>query len=473
MIKYLKRKIDAYILRTVNQESEELQLKSINWVKPKTITKKINKRELVGAFYGQGKAKTVSGRAMDSALSGSSEAQAKQTQQEFYEYLLNFKDETPAILSIYAKDPIVHRALSFQASDAVRNGFVINGLEEEQVKKIDSQFNIHESLVKSVFLSLIHGGSVISFEEKNENADVSLPINSQTFSRGRYNGFYVSNAEDVTSEMTGTRKNVERWFLFGEEYHSTRVVPLVIDGEYESPSYTDKWEGKSLAQSMITNCFQHTQAKQILLAAMKAKSLLSVSIDNEDFWTSIAANSDENSAHVSSIAEYIKDIRDSGGVIVTPAGSKIASSTLTASDLVEACVVFMKEIAASAKMPITKLFGDLVSGLNASGEGSRKVYNERLSDIQQKLNGIIVKHYEYASGVSGLSVSWNPLDEPTEAEKWEANQKKSKIIVDLRGSGVISADESREWLKDDKGLGFGEIEERSVDLDSEQEPIDE
>jgi hypothetical protein len=74
----------------------------------------------------------------------------------------------------------------------------------------------------------------------------------------------------------------------------------------------------------------------------------------------------------------------------------------------------------------------------------------------------LLKHYTYSSGQDGLSIEWNPLDEPTTKEIWETNVAKSTVVSNLRMSGAINGIDARKWIREDQTMGMGELEDLTV-----------
>ncbi|KKM25202.1 hypothetical protein LCGC14_1597350 [marine sediment metagenome] len=122
------------------------------------------------------------------------------------------------------------------------------------------------------------------------------------------------------------------------------------------------------------------------------------------------------------------------------------------SDLLEK---FMLRLSAAARMPVTLLFGQSAAGMSATGEGDQKLWDQRVSAMQETdLRDGIERIVEVAflapngptSGTEpeGWSVGFNPLDHPTEKEQAEnrlITAKSDDIYISNR---TLDPDEVRE-----------------------------
>jgi hypothetical protein len=432
--------------------------------KSNILAKSAKKSEVIKKSFGNAQTFTKQAKSMDSA-SVSSEAEIAD---EFYGWLENNRDESAYALSLFARDPIVAAVITKQAGDSVRNGFFVNGLDEGVVKKIDAEFPLVKKLKKAITLSLTHGGCAAFFEEKNKDNDVGLPINAQTFGRNgeNYAGFYIASILEAMPQFEATRReNVQQWFFEEQQYHPSRVIPFVIDQRADGRILNNSFVGYSLAQAVINASYQWAQGRQLLLEQLRRKGSLNMQIESREFWDAFAGHTDQGESvddFIENMANRVSMGSSGGNVFITPTGSTVESIQSSLGDSVSAIQVFKDYVAATAKMPATEIFGDAVNGLNASGEGSRKSYNQRLSDIQNELSDILLKHYTYSSGQDGLSIEWNPLDEPTTKEIWETNVAKSTVVSNLRMSGAINGIDARKWIREDQTMGMGELEDLTV-----------
>jgi hypothetical protein len=261
------------------------------------------------------------------------------------------------------------------------------------------------------------------------------------------------------------RENVQQWFFEEQQYHPSRVIPFVIDQRADGRILNNSFVGYSLAQAVINASYQWAQGRQLLLEQLRRKGSLNMQIESREFWDAFAGHTDQGESvddFIENMANRVSMGSSGGNVFITPTGSTVESIQSSLGDSVSAIQVFKDYVAATAKMPATEIFGDAVNGLNASGEGSRKSYNQRLSDIQNELSDILLKHYTYSSGQDGLSIEWNPLDEPTTKEIWETNVAKSTVVSNLRMSGAINGIDARKWIREDQTMGMGELEDLTV-----------
>src|SRR5574341_1224438 len=118
-------------------------------------------------------------------------------------------------------------------------------------------------------------------------------------------------------------------------------------------------------------------------------------------------------------------------------------------------------MAAPTHIPLVKLTGITPAGLNANSDGEIKVWYDWVSSEQENefdphMQTVLklVQLHLWGKVDPKIKVEWVPLDSPTDkelAEMRKADSAAGKAYVD---SGVISADDERQRLRNDPNSGY-------------------
>lgn len=136
-------------------------------------------------------------------------------------------------------------------------------------------------------------------------------------------------------------------------------------------------------------------------------------------------------------------------------------------------------LAGASKTPLTKLFGESPTGLNATGEGDRKNYIETLRSTQssqidpalRRLDEVLVRS-AIGSFPSDFNYEWKPLNAPTEYDEAVTNKTQSDADIAYLEAGVITVSQIQRNLQAKEKYSFDddrieELEKIEADRDLE------
>lgn len=163
-------------------------------------------------------------------------------------------------------------------------------------------------------------------------------------------------------------------------------------------------------------------------------------------------------------------LRDNQGTFVVNKNSEdFKNVSASLSGLHELQAQSQEHMASVSRIPLVKLTGISPSGLNASSEGEIAVYDDTISAYQERFyrpNLTKVINFQQLScfGEVDPEITWhfNPLRQPTEAEKGDLQKKQAErdqIYVD---GGAISAAEWRRAIIDNPDLPFADCDPDDV-----------
>ena len=155
-------------------------------------------------------------------------------------------------------------------------------------------------------------------------------------------------------------------------------------------------------------------------------------------------------------------MRSNFGIQLVNKGDQIKNTQYTFTGLQEVYESMCLNLAGSSRIPMTKLFGRSASGLNATGEGDQRNYNDYLdSQRESKLRPVlerllpIMAMSAWGKIPDGIGIVFPPLWTPTAKEVAEIAKAKTEAIVSAYTNGLLNVDTAQRELKsmsDETGL---------------------
>lgn len=122
-------------------------------------------------------------------------------------------------------------------------------------------------------------------------------------------------------------------------------------------------------------------------------------------------------------------------------------------------------MSATSGMPLTRLFGEAPGGLSTDGASQAAAWREQIGAFQQdKLMPVLERYYSYllptlySTMPEDWKITFNPLDEPTDAELAEADKARADLDAIYLQNGVLRPEEARRLRKETLGLADDEVE---------------
>jgi len=386
------------------------------------------------------------------------------------------------VCGLIAQHWLVNRACEVPARDAARNGYTLVSADGEELEAkvahriavADKKYGLRQQCVEFVKMGRVFGIRIALFKvESPDPLYYEQPFNPDGIRPGSYRGivqvdpYWCSpelserSAADPTDAMF---YQPTWWIINGRRYHHTHLVimtgPEVTD--VLKPSYM--YAGLSIPQQMWERAYaaERTANEVPILTMTKRSTILYTDMDKA------VANEGKFVEKLLAWARF----RDNMAIKVAGTGDKIDQHDTTLTD-VDAVVMNQYQIcAAIAEMPVTKLMGTSVKGMNATGEYDTETYHESLESVQTNdMEPLVNRHHiclirseiAPALGVAPFDVSivWSPLDVPTSKEQAETNKLKAETDKALMEAGAIDGMDARDRLRGDKESGYTGLAEVS------------
>ena len=183
-----------------------------------------------------------------------------------------------------------------------------------------------------------------------------------------------------------------------------------------------------------------------------------------------------NPKYYGDLAKMLTETRDNQGILFTDHNDNISQIDTTLSDLDEVIMKQYQLVSAIARIPVDKLFEtNPTGGLSASGDYNIKNYNQDLNTLQNdvfknaidRVNEIVMR--SYFDKKDKVAIVFNPTDNPTEKEIAELNKSKADTIALYLQNGIITPEEARQKIVEDKMSGFAFLRGVEMEEPDEQE----
>lgn len=382
-----------------------------------------------------------------------------------------------ALLSSIAQDPLIRAGIETIADDMTRKfiDLTSQGEEDLSAKISELESDLQRFCVKSLFnraLSLTGymGGCLVYIdmgELDDEEKRVPLYLDSSTFKQGSFKGFKiiepinvypgVYNSSDPTSD---DYFNPETWYILGNEYHKSRFlyfaqneVPLLL-----KPLYN--FFGISLSQQVLEYVQNFTENRR---SAQRLLNKFSLTIWKTDM-SAFLSGGDCNS--LTQRVKYFNAQRNNDGTALIDKELEdmvqINTPLSGVTDIVSMSLDLAPVILGISK---DKYFGDLPKGLNASSEGTNRIYYDKIQSLNEKIcyDNVekvikILQLNRYGEIDDNISFQFAPLWEMDERERAEINKIHADTAAVYVDRGCLSQEEIRGALAANPDSGYSNID---------------
>jgi phage-related protein (TIGR01555 family) len=372
--------------------------------------------------------------------------------------------------AVLSQNWLISRALTIPCEDAIASGFKFSIAntddktdEEEnekflkELQKDAEDFMIAEVCKKANYLKKTFGYCLVI--PVIENADMSKPFNIDGIRKGSYKGMAVIEPMWVTPQFDDASRNPMNKDFYepssyviagsgGKVIHKSWLIKLVNAPVPDILKPVYYFGGISLPQMIYERvyCAEAVANEAPMLAKTKRTMYISGDLENA------IANPEIFAKRMTAFTE----LRDNFAVALIPEGEQIGQLETTLTDLDQTIMTQYQLVSSIAQMPVTKLLKVEVKGFNSSGQYEMDDYNQTLVAIQNNDFKPIIKYHnqllvksKYNKDVD-INIIFNEIDSPSAEENARirlADAQRDSVLI---GSGVISADEVREKMRNDE-----------------------
>jgi phage-related protein (TIGR01555 family) len=358
---------------------------------------------------------------------------------------------------------LVDKACAMPGRDAIRHGYEIKADSQEiidRLKEMSKQMRVDRNMREMVHFGRVFGGRLVLFRVLHTDPEYyEKPFNLDAVGPGMYVGMSQIDPQWITPDLTNaslmdpaapTFYEPEYYRVGNQRYHRSHFhifVPFPVP-DVLKPRYN--YMGKSIPQMIYERVYaaerSANEAPQLLMT--KRLNVIQVTKAAIGKMTSLYDKLLEWSGY-----------RDNYGVLVTGDNETVTQHDTALGDVDSVIMSQYQVVASIAGVPATKLLGTQPKGFNASGEYEESVYREELESVQTNdLQPLLETHLNLCMRSARLpgsvAVSFEQLDSPTAVEWATINKTKADTAAVLITSQVLTSQEVREQLAEDKNSDF-------------------
>ena len=396
--------------------------------------------------------------------------------------------------AILAQNPVIHLACQIPAEDAIASGYEFAFADHEDadvsgdgnpdkdlltaLKKKTEQMKINDTCVKLAYNKRVFGSGIAMpvIYKDGKPFDMSNPFNPDGLKGADYRGFKVVDPywltpqfeREATTDPMNERFMQPTWYKMpdGRRVHWTWFVKADNAEVADILKPTYYYGGMPLTQMIYKRvwCAEKTANEAPLLAMSKRMLVVDANVQQLI----------KNKSYVYKLMQVITKCRTNWGVFFKSPTSNIQQIDTSLTDFEECMFSQYQLVASIAQMPATKLLQTTPKGFNSTGEFEWKIYAQLLETTQNRdYKPLIEKHVSILTAVQGkkriVSVTFNPVDAPSEKEKAEIEATKSNTRANYVQNGILTPEEVRSVLRNDEDGEFSSITVENPDLDHQRE----
>lgn len=386
-----------------------------------------------------------------------------------------------------AQQGMIRACIQTVADDMSRQWIELKGGDDTDSDKlnelkdlIDNKYHLREVFHRAFTTTGYMGGSFIFLKTDSDELQLPLRINDESaeLKEGKKLQFIVVDpvnaspiAYNCTNPLEDDYMKPERWFVLGQEVHASRMLSIV-DNEPPTllkPAYN--FLGIPQAQILWDYVLHFNECRISTARLLNKISLLVVQTDMDSI-----LQSPSGVAEFDNKMDFLARYRDNDSVFVCDKDSEAVNNVQTT---IAGCTDIVRQalemVSAINRTPAVKLLGISPSGFNATGESDIRNYYDYIHSKQELHHDEIQKCIEAVQLVEfgridpSIGFDFVDLNKENEASKAMTAQTKIGALAQLLDRQVMSAEEMRQAVKQDKDMGLSFLSDEMPEFENEQD----
>jgi uncharacterized protein len=376
-------------------------------------------------------------------------------------------EDDSELASLYSRDALV-KAIVDKVPEAVFNNPIsIVDDDDGKIYKELSRMNFFSSIVTALKYARLYNGSIIVTLYEGDD-DLEKPVRAL----GRVSGYRVYSSGRLVMDDSDWVKEKENPYFGSVEYyrfikkdkteqkiHSSRIS--VIKGELFPDSETGTVKQEVFGLSLINLIKDGSKLFGTSISSignMLKENGVSV-FGFDGFWQRLEIKDGENSIRkrMGLLKSQISAFRG----IIQDRNDTFAQINHNFAGIPEVMRIVMAYLSSCSQIPVSILFGNMITGLSSTNEGDIRVFNELVEKTREdKLYNVMCKLIsDFAKRNLGLKkdleFEWGAVGQMTETEKTTSLNSIVDIAVKLFSmEGVVDIEDIKAFLKL-KGSQYG------------------
>ena len=400
---------------------------------------------------------------------------------EATEYPLTRMTENYALLnSLYRTNWIVQNVVSIVPEDMTREWFILSGADispemQAEFERTQRVTQLKAKVTDGLRWGRLYGGAIGLILIRGQEGLMDQPLDPESILPGSFAGLMildrwvgVTPGDETVSDIGDPDFGLPAYYLindpgtrqFSLRVHHSRVVRFTgRDLPYIERVACMYW-GESEIEALYTDVVKHDNVSANMAALTFRANVDTMEMENLDQILSIGNEQAKRRFWTTMQTQSV--MRSNFGIQLVNKGDQIQNHQYTFTGLREVYESMCLNLAGSSRIPMTKLFGRSATGLNATGEGDQRNYNDYLdSQRESKLRPVlerllpIMAMSAWGMIPDGIEVTFPPLWTPTAKEVAEIAKAKTEAVISAYTAGLLNVDTAQRELKsmsDETGL---------------------
>ena len=369
---------------------------------------------------------------------------------------------------IQAQDPLMSKVLSILSETPFSKGGYIENLKKEDAKNVldaAERQNIIRKVVKAIRSMECVGGCLIYLQTDDE--DLSEPLDLLTYDVRKVTDFIHIDPINVAATVVNTIEPAkadymepEIWYVIGlGNVHKSRFLKFEDNVPELLLRPMCMYFGTPLTNLIKQDIANSNLATQGLANLINRCRYMFLKTDDQSYTTGNVKNFKDR-------LRVMSKMQDNFMFTPIKATEDVVQQTTALTGFSETTEFLYEVISAKTSIPMTELMGTSAKGLNATGEGDRRAWYDRVTALRTSVQNQFETMLGIIAGQDDgvfkeIHYRFNTLETPTDRETAEirkATLEVAKAIIEIGGN----QEQTFDWLKKLDFMGLD-----SVDFDAE------
>lgn len=376
-------------------------------------------------------------------VSGLGTSRSKRSHNQWtFDLVNNFADLDAA----YQSNWIARKIVNVRAEDMTRNWRRIKSEDAETIAALEQELNVMINVQEATQWARLYGGSGILMIT---GQDLTKPLNVNLIKKGDLKRLLVFDRWDMSAQTLNT------WDVLAENYLKPEFYTIRGGSMQVHWTHFARFMGEQLPRrwmettsgwgdSVLRKCIEEISdmvAAKGGIAELMTEANIDV-INREGLNDELASDQDQAIIDRYTLFSQMKSVFN---MALLDGDEKLERQTLNLSGVAPVLEQFMTWISGCADTPVTRMFGTSAKGMNATGDGDDKNYNNSIrADQVTKLTGpmrtldeVLVRS-ALGSFPDSFDYVWNPLSLPNALEDAQAEQLRSQKNIAYIEAGIVT-----------------------------------
>lgn len=385
-------------------------------------------------------------------VSGLGTAKSKRSaNQWFFDLLNNFQELDAA----YQSNWIARKICDIPAEDMTREWRRINSDNAEQIAEVEQELCVPIIVQEATTWARLYGGSGILMIT---GQDLTKPLNLNKIKKGDLQRLLVFDRWDMQGLTLNTWDVLAANYL-KPEFYTIRGGSMQVHwthfARFNGERLPRRWmeQTQGWGDSVLRKCIEDV-SDMVAAKGGIAELMQEANIDvimREGLNDELASDQDAAIIDRYTLFSQMKSVFN---MALLDGDEKLERQTLNLSGVAPVIEQFMTWISGAADIPVTRFFGTSAKGMNATGEGDDRNYNNSISAKQVKdltgpmrtLDEVLVRSAT-GSFPDSYDYTWNPLALPNDLEAAQAEQLRANKHQIYRDMGVVTTSQIQRELQ--------------------------